>query len=134
MSKLFTESGLLTEAGRNTFQTVQSSLEGTIASVCKDMSEGEILTVQAALAKMVADTMSATLQAKRELKHKLDTMTDIQLEIYLKSKYGDNWMFQTLEQVDLDRCPKLQQDKIENILKESAKHISQIHHNGVRLK
>lgn len=39
MRKLFQGNGLLTEEGRNTFQTLQSVLDGIVSDVCRNMSE-----------------------------------------------------------------------------------------------
>lgn len=121
MRKLFQGNGFLTEEGKNTFQTLQSVLDGLVATVCRDMSESEMLTVQAALAKMVGDTMSNAMQAKRDLKNKFAAMSDEQFEGYLKAKYGDKWRFVSLTTEELDRVPRLTREEIEESLSKGIK-------------
>lgn len=121
MRKLFQGNGLLTEEGRNVFQTLQSVLDGVVSDTCRNMSESEMLTVQAALAKMVGDTMSNAMQAKRDLKNKFAAMTNEQFEAYLKVKYGEKWPLISLTQEELDRVPRLTRDEVDEALSKGIK-------------
>lgn len=130
MRKLFTGNGHLTEEGRNAFQTVQSTLEGVLTTVCKDMSESELLTVQAALAKMVGDTMSWHMQAKRDLKNKFAAMSDEQFEGYLGAKYGEKWRFISLTKEEFERVPRLTQEQVKESLSKGIKAAIEFYESG----
>ena len=135
MSKLFKDNGFLTEAGQKALSQFKGTLEDLFASkLVKDMSEAELRVLGCNLASIVGDAISNRLQAKRNVTKKFQAMDDKQFQAYLVAKYGDNWMFQSLTPDELDRCPKLQFQEIENILKESAKHITKFPRNGVRFK
>lgn len=130
MKKLFTGNGHLTEEGRNSFQTVQSALDGVLSTVCRDMSESELLTVQAALAKMVGDTMSWHIQAKRDLRNKFAAMTDEQFEGFLKAKYGEKWRFISLTKEEYERVPRLTQEEVRESLSKGIKAAIEFYESG----
>lgn len=135
MSKLFKENGFLSEEGQQVLSKVKGALEDLFSSKeVKDLSETELRTLGSNLSALVGNTISDRLQAKREVIKKFEGMDDKQFQAYLVAKYGDNWMFQSLTPDELDRCPKLQQQEIENILKESAKHVTKFPRNGVRFR
>ncbi len=132
MDKLFKENGFLSEEGERVFKEL---LDGKIATLLKQgNSENEIRLIGSLIQKRVGDAVSNAVQAKREIAAKFAAMNDKQFQAYLVAKYGDNWMFQSLTPDELDRCPKLQQQEIENILKESAKHVTKFPRNGVRFR
>ena len=130
MRKLFKGNGLLTEEGRNTFQTLQSVLDGVVSDVCRDMTESEMQTVQAALAKMVGDTMSNAMQAKRNLKSKLAAMSDEQFEGFLKAKYGEKWRFISLTKEEYERVPRLTQEEVRESLSKGIKAAIEFYDGG----
>lgn len=130
MRKLFQGNGLLTEEGRNVFQTVQSALDGVVSDVCRNMSESEMLTVQAALAKMVGDTMSNAMQAKRDLKNKFAEMSNEQFEAFLEAKYGKKWRFISLTKEELDRVPRLTQEEVRESLSKGIKAAIEFYESG----
>ena len=135
MNKMFKENGLLSEEGNKVVQPLQDALTKVFTSKeVRDMSIDEIRALGANLAKIVGDSISDRIHHKKYLENKFAAMTDDQFESYLKDKHGDGWMFASLTQSELDRFPKLQRDKIENILKESAKHITKFPRNGIRYK
>jgi hypothetical protein len=132
MNKLFKENGFLSEEGERVFKEI---LDGKIATLLKQgTSENEIRIIGGLIQKRVGDAVADAVQVRREIVSKYAAMTDKQFQAYLVAKYGDNWMFQSLTPDELDRCPKLQSQEIENILKESAKHVTKFPRNGIRFK
>ena len=132
MKKLFQENGFLSEEGERVFKEL---LDSKIATLLKQgESETEIRLIGGLIQKRVGDAVFDAVQGKREIAAKYAAMNDEQFQAYLVAKYGDNWMFQSLTPEELDRCPKLQQEEIENILKESAKHVTKFPRNGVRFR
>ena len=121
MRKLFEGNGLLTPEGKEAFGDIQYAIDRVLTIVCRDMSECELLTVQATLAKMVGDTMSWHMQAKRDLRNKFAAMTDEQFEGFLRAKYGEKWRFFSLTKEELDRCPRLTQEQVEDALSQGIK-------------
>lgn len=135
MSKMFRDNGFLTEEGKKVLQPLHDGLMEVISSKdVRDMSVAELRTLGANLAKAVGDTISEQIFARTQVSNRFEAMTDEQFEGYLRAKHGDRWMFATLTSAELERCPKLQQKEIENILKESAKHLPKFPSNGVRFK
>lgn len=121
MKKLFEGNGFLTEEGKKAFASVQSQLNETLNNVCRDMSESEMLMVQATLAKMVGDTMSWHIQAKRDLHNKFAAMSDEQFEGFLRAKYGEKWRCFSLTKEELDRCPRMTQEQVREALSKGIK-------------
>jgi len=134
MNKLYKENGLLSEHGVVVTHPVKMACYKllNINNEIKQLSEDELRTLGGALQKIVGDAISERIAFKREVATKLAEMNDAQFEALLKAKYGSNWMFQTLSNEELTRCPRTQQQEIENILKESAKHVTKFPRNGIR--
>src|SRR5574338_899647 len=130
MKKLFDGNGFLSEEGKKTFEKVQETLSETITDVCRDMSESEMLTVQATLAKMVGDTMSWHMQSKRDLKNRFAAMSNEQFEAYLKSKYGARWHLVSLTKEELDRVPRLTRDQVTEALSQGIKAAMEFYEGG----
>jgi len=132
MKKMFNESGFLSEEGNQVFEEI---LDDNVNSILNQgQSVAEIQILGSLLHKRIGDAVSAKIHAKQEQQRLFDGMNDEQFRAYLKAKYGDNWMFQTLANEELDRSRKLQMEGIEEILKESAKRITKFPRNGIRFR
>ena len=130
MKKLFTDNGFLNHAGKEAFGQVQAALDSTLSDVCRDMSEQELLMVQAVLAKMVGDTMSSYMQSKRDLKNKFAAMSDEQFDAFLKAKYGDKWRFISLTKEEYERVPRLTQEEVRESLSKGIKAAIEFYDSG----
>lgn len=135
MSKMFRDNGFLSEEGKQVLQPLHDGLMEVISSKdVRDMSVAELRTLGANLAKAVGDVISEQIYARSQVSKRFESMTDEQFEAYLRAKHGDRWMFVTLTPAELERCPKLQQQEIENILKKSAETLPHFPIHGVRFK
>lgn len=132
MKKMFTENGLLSEEGSRVFKEILDGKINTILSQAENVAELQILG--SLLHKRIGDAVSEKILAQQERQKLFEDMNDEQFKAYLKAKYGDNWIFQTLANEELDRARKLQMDGIEEILKKSAKNITKFPRNGIRFR
>ncbi len=93
MSKWFKENGFLSDEGKSALAEFSEALNGVLRSPeGQDLTDSELLALQANMAKIVGDLISNTLQARSEETKMLNHITDEQFESYLQEKYGDNWM------------------------------------------
>jgi hypothetical protein len=135
MNKLFKENGSLTEDGHNFIKPLRMALsEIFLSNEAQDMSSSELLILGSMLSSIVADSVSERILAKNHLFNKINAMTDEQFEAFLKVKYGKRWMLSALTNEEQDRPPKLNKEKIANLLKDGLKHITKFPKNGVRFK
>lgn len=135
MNKMFKENGFLSEEGKKVLQPLHDELTELFSNPeVRNMSVSELRVLGANLAKAVGDLTSEAILARNQMSAKLAAMSDEQFEAYLKARYGEGWMFQSLTPEELERAPRLQTEEIMNTLKESAKHITKFPRNGIRFK
>ena len=88
-NKWFKGNGFLTEEGERAFIDFNTALENIIAhDDIRYMSQGEIHTLQANLAKKVGDATSAVLAKRLQEAAALESMTDTQFVAFMDEKYG----------------------------------------------
>jgi hypothetical protein len=136
MNKLFTGNGFLTQEGEKFILDFTFGLAQIMGSdEVQDMSDDELRTLQANLAKLVGDAISKKISRNMQLTNELDLMTDEQFMTFLQEKYGDSWFIHSLEKEERARLPipDLQKvlDEQKHIGEELLKHAIS---NGVRLK
>jgi hypothetical protein len=135
MTKMFKDNGFLSEEGKKVLQPLHDELMELFSNPeVRNMSVSELRVLGANLAKAVGDLTSGAILARNQMAAKLAAMSDEQFEAYLKARYGEGWMFQSLTPEELERAPRLQTEEIMNTLKESAKHITKFPRNGIRFK
>jgi hypothetical protein len=136
MKKFFSENGFLTKDGEKFLMGVQDSIRNTMAQdEVHDMTDDELRALGSNMAKMVGEAISMAFSRRFQLEAKMNSMTDEQFYTYLKEKYGDSWMFYSLESEELKRVPISDWNKI---LKEN-KYVGEkirkfVESNKMRLK
>lgn len=136
MRKIFNDDASLTEEGKSIFLDFNIGLSRAMHSdQAHDMGEDELLILSTHMHKVIGDAITNRISCKRQLKAKLQVMTDQEFDTYLKAKYGDNWFIHGLEPEELARVPlsdfqKLA-DEMTSVSQEIMKHMNC---NGVRLK
>jgi hypothetical protein len=114
MTNWFKGNGFLSEEGQKVVQEFKNALSNVLASKeVEDMNHGDVLTLQANMAKMVGDHFSNFLLAREDAKKAFSHLTDKQFYAYLQEKYGDKWQLVALTKEELARCPTPTQEEIQ---------------------
>lgn len=130
MEKLFKENGMLSAAGEDNFAQF---LDGDIIVLLNDAEdESELRLIGSLIQQRVGKLVTDAIQSRRGAISKLSKMTDAEFETYLEEKYGSKWRLKSLTPEEFERFPKLSKEKIEDLLEEGKKYITEKVRSGMR--
>lgn len=117
--KLFTESGFLSQYGKETFE---QSLDKEIKAILNTAtSEEELRLLGSLISNRVGNMVADCIVARKQKANQFQSMTDEQFESYLKTKYGDRWMLVSLTPEEFERCPVPSKEEINKVMEEGRK-------------
>lgn len=117
MNKYINGNGFLTEDGKRIMAPVQQALNTALKELGAN-DEASLRNAGAVLAKLVGDTISNTIQNKKDTEAMLNAMSDEQFEAFMKAKYGERWLFQTATPEELKRSTAMMQPRLQAALSE----------------
>jgi hypothetical protein len=134
MKDLFKENGSLTEEGERFIIDFQYGLSQIMESdEVQEMSDDQLRTLQSNLMKMIGRVFTIKMSRNLQFLNDLFTLTDEQFYAHLKDKYGDNWIFHSLEKEERERIPLPDLQKIADESKYIGETIiKHMANNGVR--
>lgn len=113
MSKYFTDNGLLTEEGTRLLIWVNLNLNDLMESdAVHFMTESELRTLGAHLAKVVGEGVSKHIADKLQQAAFLQAMTDEEFIAYIEKRYDNNWKLVSLEPEEYVRFPRAILEKL----------------------
>ena len=131
-NEFFKETGFLSDEGEQLLLEFKTEIEVLFDNdEVSDMTVAELRMLGANMANMVADRVSKRIAFKEQLSGKFAAMSDEEFEEYLKEKYGSVWQFISLPPEELARGLVISQEKIKEILEESAKKIGRPRGGGL---
>lgn len=111
-NKFFKGNGFLTEEGERFLMEFNYALENIATSDdLRNMTVGEVHTLQANLAKKVGDAISKHLARRLQEANLLAEMSDKEVDKYLTDKYGKIWPELTLTLEEQVRVHSLRNKK-----------------------
>lgn len=111
-NKWFKGNGFLTEEGERALIDFNYALESIIShDDVRNMSMGELHTLQANLAKKVGDAVSNHISRRLREATTLSEMTDKEVDEFLTDKYGAIWPHLTLSPEERVRVSSLRNKK-----------------------
>jgi len=72
------------------------------------------------LLKILFTKVRARMSEKQDLAMMLDKMTNEEFYQYMQEKYGPKWILKTILPEELDRCPIISEEEIEELLRQGA--------------
>ncbi len=72
------------------------------------------------LLKILFTKVRARMSEKQDLAVMLDKMTNEEFYQYMQEKYGPKWILKTILPEELDRCPIISEEEIEELLRQGA--------------
>lgn len=109
MNKMYKENGFLSEEGERVFKEV---LDSKISVLLKQgQTEHELRLIGSLIQQRVGTAVADAVQAKRSITTKFAEMSNEQFEGYLRAKYGERWVLQTLTQEEFARLPHASTEK-----------------------
>lgn len=72
------------------------------------------------LLKILFSKVRSKMSEKQDLAVMLDKMTNEEFYQYMQDKYGPKWILVTILPEELDRCPVISEEEIEELLRQGA--------------
>jgi len=124
MKNLFKETGALTPEGEQLLGPIALALEDLFETdEFSKMPEQQVRILQTQLMKLIGDQFCDKIVSKRQRSGRYFKMTDEAFETHIKIKYGDVWMWMTLEPEEMDRYADIAKknfDKLVEDMKQQA--------------
>lgn len=119
MSKMYKENGFLSPEGKSVVAPLEGALEALLSSPeVREMSETELRTLGGVLSNIIGNAISNVIVSRSVFQSNLDKMTDEQFELFMKTKYGDRWILQSVLPEELKRSARLNEQKNQDLLDE----------------
>jgi hypothetical protein len=113
MNKLFQENGSLTKEGELFIVEFRHGLlEIAESDEIRDMTDDELRTLQANLAKLVGETIFKRVSRNIQFTNDLCVMSDEQFYAHLNKKYGTCWALHSLEKEERIRFSQADLQKL----------------------
>ena len=119
MAKLFKETGALTPEGEQLLRPIVLALEDMFETdEFSKMPEQQVRILQTQLMKLLGDKFCDTLVSKAQRAGRYFEMTDEEFETHIKTKYGDVWMWMTLEPEEMSRYEPIAKKSFDKLIED----------------
>jgi hypothetical protein len=122
MKQLFKETGALTPKGEEMLRPLRIALEDLLETdEFSKMPEQEVRVLQTQIMKLIGDQFCDKIASKRQRAGRYFNMTDEEFETHIHTKYGNVWMWMTLEPEEMLRYEPIAKKTFDKFVEEMKK-------------